>query len=136
MRRPALLLLALAIAACAPRPADEVATNADGRVDTEAALEAALGQSGFLLSPRGFTTDPLVQTTGTEYVVSGTGRGYLQVFTFDSAREAQRNLNEIRLNRSSVRSRVYQSGSLVVAYYGSDAGLGASLNRLLGSPAL
>ena len=128
-----LVALSLAVAACAPRPAAEVADDG-ARVETEAALEAALGQSGFLLSPRGFSTDPLVAATATEYVVGGTGRGFLQVYTFDSDDEAERNLNQVAASGAATRARVYRSGPLVVAYYGNDAALGASLTRVLGSP--
>ncbi|MDT0630564.1 hypothetical protein [Rubrivirga litoralis] len=135
MRRPALFALVLALAACAPRPADDLAIEDGDRVTTEAGLEAALGQSGFLLSPRGFSTDPLVSATANEYVVGGTGRGYLQVYTFSSAEEAERDVQNVAAQSVAGALRVYQSGPLVVAYYGSDPALGASLSRFLGTPA-
>ena len=135
MRLPLLLVLPLALAACAPRGGAGLEAAPDGRVATEAGLEAALARSGFVLSPRGFTTDPLVSATANEYVVGGTGRGYLQVYTFDSADRAARGADDVARS-GSVSARVYQNGPLVVAYYGSDAALGASLTRFLGTPRL
>ena len=129
-------LLALTLVACAPRSGDAVANGGDGRIQTEAGLEAALGQSGFLLSPRGFTTDPLVSATGSEYAVGGTGRGYLQVYTFRSAEQAERDMRDIATRGIGGGTRIYRSGSLVVAVYGSDPGLGATLTRLLGPPTI
>ncbi|MDT7857724.1 hypothetical protein RQM47_13815 [Rubrivirga sp. S365] len=107
MRRPALFALVLALAACAPRPADDLAIEDGDRVTTEAGLEAALGQSGFLLSPRGFSTDPLVSATANEYVVGGTGRGYLQVYTFSSAEEAERDVQNVAAQSVAGALRVY-----------------------------
>ena len=99
-----------------------------------AAPQGPRGGAGWFdapFSPRGFSTDPLVTATANEYAVGGTGSGFLQVYTFDSAAEAERNV--IAADGSPTRVRVYRSGPLVVAYYGSDAALGASLTRLLGS---
>lgn len=134
---PALLALALTLAACAPRTGDAVADGEDGaRVTTEAGLEAALGQSGFLLRPRGFTTDPLVSATASEYTVGGTGSGYLQVYSFSSAEEAERDMRDVASRGVGGSVRVYQNGPLVVAFYGTDPALGATLTRLLGPPTI
>ena len=125
-----------ALTACAPREGAAVEANANGRVTTEAGLEAALGRSGFLLQPRGFTTDPLVSASASEYAVGGTGVGYLQVYSFTSDEQAERDTRDVAARGVGGGTRVYRNGSLVVAYYGSDPSLGATLTRLLGPPAL
>ena len=136
MRRPALLGLVScaglpALAACAPRPAAEAAAP-DGPVETEDALVSALERAGFVLAPRGFSADRLVATTASEYAVEATGRGSLQVYTFESEAEARRSLGDIATAGAARRTRVYQRGPLVVVYAGSDLALADALARRLG----
>ena len=126
-------LLSVVLVACAPREAAGVG-DPDARVTTEAELEAALSRSGFLLQPRGFSTDPLVSATANEYVVGGTGQGFLQVYTFGSAEAAERDARRVANQGVGGSLRVYRSGPLVVAHYGADPALGASLTSLTQPP--
>ena len=95
---------------------------------------SALEADGFVLAPRGFSTDRLVVATASEYAVQATGSGYLQVYTFESEAEARRNLGDIATAGSARRSRVYRRGPVIAVYVGSDLAFADALTRLLGEP--
>ena len=149
----AVLALSLAVAACAPRAADEVADGEPRHVETEAEFEAALDRLGLQLRPEfpgvrasADVADRRPGVTANRYWVGGAGRGEqgaVLVYTFGSAEAAERNALHVAEGRHGYSGsgfqpyhtspRVYRNGPLVVAHFGTVA-LDALLRRLLGPP--
>lgn len=116
-----------------PAGADRPSHYAQSQGDFEQRLNAL----GYFLSSRGLPSNPIIrsQSSGREFTLSGPGRGVLQVYTFDSATEAERAVQRGRTDLSGFSTlTVYQSGPLVVGYYGDDFSVRSDLSRILGRP--
>ncbi len=113
--------------AAANVPAEAVATVGD--------FADYLGRRSYVLRPAGVTVPLVLDRPGQAYNVAG-GGGQLVVYEFDSAEEAARGVNALRLDALGGGTiTVYQRGPLLVAYGGSRAALQLTLTQALGPPA-
>lgn len=136
MLRPVLFLsLLVAFAGCVTADSDGPDRPSNYALSQDD-FEQRLSAQGYFLSSRGLPSNPIIraQASGREFTLSGPGRGVLQVYTFDSAAEAEQAVRRrIDLNGFSTLA-VYQSGPLVVGYYGDDFTVRSDLSRILGRP--
>lgn len=129
-------VLLLALAGCG---SSEGALGDDRpKITSESALVDLLVQRGYLVRQTGFGTERIEGVRSDDYEVEGRRREFLRMWAFETEAQAERAAREVRfLGRSSasaLQRGVYQSGTLVVEYVGSDPSVRAEFRAALGPP--
>ena len=157
---PLWLLALLALAACRTTDPSEASSGEPPLAADATATDLAfvLEGRGYALQYRGLTRPLFTEVPAREYVVEGLGndRALLLVYEYPSAEEARAGVRDVARNAArgvadnvtrtgtgygvnpptisqQERLTVYQSGTLVVAYFGT--GAEPELRSLLGPPA-